>query len=106
MALIKCSECGNMVSSMAPACTRCGCPTNKMELKSKFYFDIDKDIDYGYAMTTHKTQGSTFDNVAIDLTNIVFLQTRFGRKEVDIDIRNKLIYVALSRAKNSVILKY
>lgn len=67
---------------------------------------IDKDIDYGYAMTTHKTQGSTFDNVAIDLTNIVFLQTRFGRKEVDIDIRNKLIYVALSRAKNSVILKY
>lgn len=67
---------------------------------------INKDIDYGYAMTVHKTQGSTFDNVAIDLTNLVFTQTRYGRREVDIDIRNKLIYVALSRAKNSVILKY
>lgn len=67
---------------------------------------INKDIDYGYAMTVHKTQGSTFDNVAIDLTNLVFTQTKYGRREVDIDIRNKLIYVALSRAKNSVILKY
>lgn len=67
---------------------------------------INKDIDYGYAMTVHKTQGSTFDNVAIDLTDIVFYNTKFGRKETDIDIRNKLIYVALSRAKNSVILKY
>lgn len=47
MALIKCSECGNMVSSMAVACPRCGCPINKMILKSRFYFDIDKGIDKG-----------------------------------------------------------
>ena len=67
---------------------------------------INKDIDYGYAMTTHKTQGSTFDNIAIDLTNLVFTNTKYGRIEVDRDTRNKLIYVALSRAKNSVILKY
>ena len=67
---------------------------------------INKDIDYGYTMTVHKTQGSTFDNVAIDLTNLVFTNTAWGRREVDIDIRNKLMYVALSRAKNSVILKY
>lgn len=67
---------------------------------------ISKDIDYGYSMTVHKTQGSTFDNVAIDLTDIVFQNTRYGRRENDIDIRNKLIYVALSRAKNSVLIKY
>lgn len=67
---------------------------------------INKDIDYGYSMTVHKTQGSTFDNVAIDLTNIVFQNTKYGRKENDIDIRNKLMYVALSRARNSVIMKY
>lgn len=67
---------------------------------------INKDIDYGYAMTVHKTQGSTFDNIAIDLTNIVFRQTPYGRQENDIEIRNKLMYVALSRAKNSVIMKY
>lgn len=57
-------------------------------------------------MTVHKTQGSTFNNVAIDLTDIVFQNTRFGRRENDIDIRNKLIYVALSRARKSVIMKY
>ena len=67
---------------------------------------INKDIDYGYSMTVHKTQGSTFDNVAIDLTDIVFQNTRFGHRENDIDIRNKLIYVALSRARKSVIMKY
>lgn len=67
---------------------------------------INKDIDYGYAMTVHKTQGSTFNNVAIDLTNLVFTWTPYGRREVDIDTRNKLMYVALSRAKNSVLLKY
>ena len=67
---------------------------------------INKDIDYGYSMTVHKTQGSTFDNVAIDLTDIVFQNTRFGRRENDIDIRNKLMYVALSRARKSVIMKY
>ena len=57
-------------------------------------------------MTVHKTQGSTFENVAIDLTDIVFQNTRFGRRENDIDIRNKLMYVALSRARKSVIMKY
>ena len=67
---------------------------------------INKYIDYGYSMTVHKTQGSTFDNVAIDLTDIVFQNTRFGRRENDIDIRNKLMYVALSRARKSVIMKY
>lgn len=67
---------------------------------------INKDIDYGYSMTVHKTQGSTFDNVAIDLTDIVFCNTRYGRVENDIDIRNKLMYVALSRARNKVIMKY
>ena len=67
---------------------------------------LGPDIDYGYSMTVHKTQGSTFDNVAIDLTDIVFQNTRFGRRENDIDIRNKLMYVALSRARKSVIMKY
>lgn len=26
MALIKCPDCGNSVSSSAPACPKCGCP--------------------------------------------------------------------------------
>lgn len=68
---------------------------------------VSKDIDYGYALTTHKLQGSTFENMAIDLYNIVFGETVSGQRyERDPLIRNKLIYVALSRAKNLAILKY
>lgn len=29
MALIKCSECGHMISDKASRCPKCGCPTNK-----------------------------------------------------------------------------
>ena len=68
---------------------------------------IKKDIDYGFGLSVHKSQGSTFDNVAIDLTDIVWYHHPNGwKKEYDITTRNKLIYVALSRAKNKAILKY
>ncbi len=67
---------------------------------------IKKDIDYGFGLSVHKSQGSTFDNVAIDLTDIVFFQQGNYRKEYDQLTRNKLIYVALSRARNTAILKY
>jgi hypothetical protein len=35
---------------------------------------IDKfaDISYGYCITTHKSQGSTFSNVYVDMNNIIF----------------------------------
>ena len=68
---------------------------------------VKKDIDYGYSLTTHKLQGSTFENIAIDLTDIVFFTDRWGRRHTyDAITRNKLIYVALSRARNKAILKY
>ena len=35
------------------------------------YIDYLADIDYGYCITVHKSQGSTFDNVFLDLNNIV-----------------------------------
>lgn len=49
----------------------------------------DKDIDYGYAITVHKSQGSTYENVGITLTDI--LKNRTAKE------RRQLIYVALSR---------
>lgn len=67
---------------------------------------VKKDVDYGYALTTHKLQGSTFDNIAIDLKNIVYYNTANGMRQVEQDIRNKLIYVALSRAKHKAIIRY
>lgn len=66
-------------------------------LKSK-----DKDLDYGYASTAHKMQGSTFENVFVDENNID-IQTRF--ENPDYDNWHKIKYVAFSRAsKNAYVL--
>lgn len=49
----------------------------------------NKSIDYGYAMTTHKAQGGTFTEVFVDYRDFL---TCF-----DIQQRNQLLYVGLSR---------
>ena len=48
------------------------------------------DIEYAYAMTVHKSQGSTFQNVFVDVPNLL---TNKNTKE-----RNQLAYVAFTRA--------
>lgn len=54
---------------------------------------ITKDIYYGYGITIHKSQGSTFTNSAINLTNIL-------SKNFNVSERARLIYVSMSRSKN------
>lgn len=67
---------------------------------------VKKDIDYGYAITAHKSQGSTFDNVLIDLRDILYYKVNNKwRKRFDKDMINRLIYVGMSRASNKVIMK-
>lgn len=56
---------------------------------------VKKDLDYGYAITTHKSQGSTFTNVAVSENNL-------DRNESH-EKRNKLKYVAFSRPTQKVI---
>ena len=62
------------------------------------YFDNrlvrKKSFDYGYACTVHKSQGSTYDNVFVDIKNI---KRCISEKE-----RRQLQYVALSRTKHDV----
>ena len=57
---------------------------------------VKKDIDYGYAITTHRAQGSTYTCVAVSENN---LDTNKNHEE-----RNKLKYVAFSRPTTRAII--
>ena len=49
MSLVRCPECGHMVSTHAPSCPKCGFPYKKYEDTAKAYgVDIHKEpfIDY------------------------------------------------------------
>jgi ATP-dependent exoDNAse (exonuclease V) alpha subunit len=63
---------------------------------------VSKDIDYAFALTVHKLQGSTIQNTYVDLNDMLFYSN--GRAVMNsnfspnaIQIRNKLVYTALSR---------
>lgn len=68
---------------------------------------ISKDIDYAYSLTVHKSQGQTIQNVFVDINNIMYMVNQYGKNFPinDIDFRNRLIYVALSRASSSVFMR-
>ena len=53
-----------------------------------------KSFDYGYAMTSHKSQGSSINNIYIDMKDI--------NRCSDDEVRRQLQYVALSRTRNNV----
>lgn len=63
-----------------------------------------RDLDYGFSQTVHKSQGSTYDNVMIDVNDIVY--DKNGRPYTDVVETNKRLYVALSRAKYKAFLKF
>lgn len=52
-----------------------------------------KSFDYGYAISTHKSQGSSLDTVFVDIKNINTCR--------NIDERRQLQYVALSRTRSN-----
>ena len=62
-----------------------------------------RDLDYGFALTSHKSQGSTFDTVFVDVHDIVYDKRNIPY--VDIDNVNRRLYVACGRAKNKLYLK-
>jgi len=59
------------------------------------YIDIFADISYGYCITVHKSQGSTYKNVFIDARNIL----EYNRKDY---INYKCLYTAITRASKKV----
>ena len=60
--------------------------------------EINASIGYSYGFTVHKSQGSSFDYVFVDLQDIL-------KCKEDV-LRNKILYVACSRAKKKLYLIY
>lgn len=54
------------------------------------------EIDFGYSITVHKSQGRTYDSVYVDFQNII--------KNNNIEERSKCMYTATSRASNELFL--
>lgn len=63
-----------------------------------------RDLDYGFALTSHKSQGSTFDTALVDVDDIVF--DKNGVVYADCEEVNRRLYVAASRCKNKLYLKF
>lgn len=64
----------------------------------------DRDIDYGFAITAHKSQGSTYDTVFVDVNNMVY--DRMGHPYANQDDLLRRLYVGCSRAHKELILCY
>ena len=70
---------------------------NKFWLKYNFELQrINKPVSYAGAMTIHKSQGSTIEHVVVAYQNFIYLRRR------NPDLFNRLMYVAVSRASDSI----
>lgn len=56
------------------------------------------DVDYGYALTVHKSQGSTYDDVYIEYNNLLA-----NKKDTE---KHKLLYTAITRSANKLHIYY
>ena len=56
------------------------------------------EIDYGYALTVHKSQGSTYDNIYLEYNNILL-----NSREIE---KHKLLYTAITRNINKLHIYY
>jgi len=80
---------------------------NKNICESETFADkfkvIEKDIYYGYAITAHKSQGSTYHNVFVDEIDFQKISDKwnykYNRMESRIREKNQLKYVSYTRAK-------
>jgi GTPase SAR1 family protein len=63
-----------------------------------------RDLDYGFALTAHKSQGSTFDTSLVDVNDIVY--NKYGQPYTDAEEINRRLYVACSRCRNKLYLKF
>lgn len=81
---------------------------SKISPAQRDVFKMGKGIDYGYAITAHKAQGMTVNNAYVDVENISNSGSNtpitIKGEQVNTE-KNALYYVAMSRAKNKVVLR-
>ena len=102
---IKDSDAADKMKSRFPGLLEDRVADNKPISESEKLVDryqlIDKDIDYGYATTVHKAQGSTYHTVYIDEANFNKIGNRWNpvykAEENGTKERNQLTYVAYTR---------
>lgn len=78
--------------------------TNILDKNDPTKIILDRDIDYGFAISAHKSQGSTYENVFVDLNNMLYDKNGYVYTNVDDVLRR--VYVAFSRAKHSLTISY
>lgn len=75
---------------------------NVIDAKGNLIFG--RDVDYGFAITAHKSQGSTYKNVFVDVNDIVY--DKNGHPYANADDMLRRLYVACSRASDFLVLNY
>ena len=72
-----------------------------IDIFDEYYVSPFAEVDYGYAMTVDKSQGSTFENVFIDAPDILDPERHKG---IDNYVAKKRFYTAITRSANSVVI--
>jgi hypothetical protein len=74
------------------------------------YKVIEKDIYYGYAITAHKSQASTYNTVIVDEPDFQKISNKWNFKynklESRVKEKNQIRYVSYTRAKDNLFLVY
>lgn len=65
---------------------------------------FSRDLDYGFAITSHRAQGSTYKNVFVDINDMIY--DKYGNPYTNRDEMIRRLYVACSRASNQLVLCY
>jgi hypothetical protein len=65
---------------------------------------FSRDLDYGFAITSHRAQGSTYRNVFVDINDMIY--DKYGHPYTNRDEMLRRLYVACSRASNQLVLSY
>jgi hypothetical protein len=87
-----------------------GKPIGDSETFADKYKVIEKDIYYGYSITAHKSQGSTYHSAIVDEADFQKIINRWNHKynklETRIKEKNQLRYVGYTRAKSQLYIIY